>query len=109
MSDGRKPLAIDAKPGDYVEGILATPAKVVVYELDSDGLALFTTEEMRSHAAKLDPAGFTLSKEKRARVAKPFRDRKVKLGCLIPIEGHGKVRIIPTGDPKVVVYHFEPF
>lgn len=110
MSDGRKHRVIDAKPGEYVEGVLLTPAKLVVSEYDH-GVADYSIAELRSIAAGLDKAGYGVTKAKRERVKanrrKQPNDRVIVVGQWTKIEGHCRVRVLLTGDPKKVRYEFQ--
>jgi hypothetical protein len=110
MSDGRKYRIVDAQPGDEVHGVLMTPAKLVVSEYDH-GVADYSTAELQSIAARLDKAGYGVTKHKRERVKANRRTkpncRTINVGHWTPIEGHLKVRVLLTGDPAKVRYEFQ--
>lgn len=101
------------KPGDAFVGetivFVDGDARVVTPDYD-DGFPSVGLEALKEIAAKESRGGFALTAEKRARRHDDGkRDRRgLKLGCLIPIEGLGKIRVSLSGKDGHYDFHLEP-
>lgn len=107
---GRKFRVLDLAPNDVIGGgVLVTPAKLVVSEVDH-GVADYSIAELQSIAAKVG-SGSTLGRthynvtdEKRERVKannrKKLKHRKLTVGTTAEIGSLISAKLIATGNPK---------